>query len=222
MDIALVLRLNGLALCISCAGEGPLSLATKLLVATRNAGKLHELRQILSDLPFEFIDLTFFSSIRDVAETGVTFVENAKIKATGYATQAKVLTLADDSGLEIDALGGAPGVFSARYLGESVPFPKRIESVITRLSGIGPLKRTARFVCAIAMADHEGNILNTSIGTCEGRIAGAPRGSGGFGYDPIFIPQGYNDTFAELDPQLKNRISHRARALEAMRGYLQT
>jgi len=163
-----------------------------------------------------------FRTIREVPETGLSCVENARIKATGYATQAKVLTLADDSGLEIDALGGAPGVFSARYLGESVSFPERIESLLARLSGIEPLKRTARFVCAIAIADHEGNILNTSIGTCEGRIAGAPHGSGGFGYDPIFIPQGYNDTFAELDPHVKNRISHRARALEAMRGYLQT
>lgn len=199
-----------------------MNLPTKLLVATRNAGKLRELQQILSDLSFALIDLTFFSTIREVPETGLSCVENAKIKATGYATQAKVLTLADDSGLEIDALGGAPGVFSARYLGESVSFPERIESLLARLSGIEPLKRTARFVCAIAIADHEGNILNTSIGTCEGRIAGAPHGSGGFGYDPIFIPQGYNDTFAELDPHIKNRISHRARALEAMRGYLQT
>lgn len=193
----------------------------QLLVATRNPGKLRELQEILIDLPLLLIDLTLFPSVQDVPETGRTFGENASIKAIGYATQSKELTLADDSGLEIDALGGAPGVFSARYLGESVSFSVRIESLLRLLSGVDPARRTARFVCAVAIADRDGNILHTSCGTCEGRIAAAPRGTSGFGYDPIFIPHRYESTFADLDPEVKNRISHRARALEITREYLQ-
>lgn len=193
----------------------------QLLVATRNPGKLREVQEILIDLPFLLIDLTLFPSVKEVPETGRTFSENARIKAIGYATQSKELTLADDSGLEIDALGRAPGVFSARYLGESVSFSVRIESLLRLLSGVEPARRTARFVCAIAIADPDGHILHMSCGTCEGRIAAAPRGTRGFGYDPIFIPHRYESTFADLDPAVKNRISHRARALEKTREYLQ-
>lgn len=194
----------------------------KLLIATRNTGKLRELQQILTNLPFVLTDLTDFPSIQEIAETGQTFIENAESKAAGYANQTRLLTLADDSGLEIDALGGAPGVKSARYLGESVSFAVRIQSLLERLSGIEVSKRTARFVCAIAMASREGKILNTSIGTCEGKIASEARGTGGFGYDPIFIPEGYDLTFGELKSEIKNRISHRARALQATRVYLQS
>ncbi len=193
----------------------------ELVMATRNTGKLRELRQALRDLPLALADLTNFPSVREIVETADSFSGNAELKATGYATQTHLLTLADDSGLEIDALGGAPGVHSARYLGESVSFAVRIGSLLARLSSVEPARRTARFVCAIAIAEDQGTMLSISMGTCEGSIASEPRGSGGFGYDPIFIPRGSDLTFGELDSQIKNQISHRARALQGAREYLE-
>ncbi len=141
-----------------------------LLVATRNEGKLQELRQLLADLPLSLLGLDDFPTIQTVAETGLTFVENASLKASGYATQAHILTLADDSGLEVDALGGAPGVLSARYAGEAASDAARIDKLLAELSDIAVETRTARFVCAIAIANSEGSILIVSKGTCEGRI----------------------------------------------------
>lgn len=196
--------------------------STKLLLATRNPGKLSELRQMLSGLPVVITDLTAFPQAPEIAEVGHTFAENAKLKATGYACETRLLTLADDSGLEIDALGKEPGVYSARYLGESVSFAKRIQSLLERLDGVELDERTARFVCAIATADAGGNILNTAVEICEGWIAEQPRGSSGFGYDPIFVPDGYALTFGELDSTVKNVISHRARALTKVISFLQT
>ncbi len=192
-----------------------------LLVATRNEGKLLELRQLLTDLPFVLFGLDDFPAIQAVAEMGSTFVENASLKASGYAGQAQILTLADDSGLEVDALGGAPGVLSARFAGETASDGARINRLLTDLSNIEAAKRSARFVCAIVIADSEGAILNVSKGICEGHIAVAPRGKGGFGYDPVFIPETYRLTFAELKREIKNQISHRARALMDARNYLQ-
>jgi len=199
-----------------------LTASTKLLLATRNPGKLSELRQMLSGLPVVITDLTAFPQAPEIAEVGHTFAENAKLKATGYACETRLLTLADDSGLEIDALGKEPGVYSARYLGESVSFAKRIQSLLERLDGVELDERTARFVCAIATADAGGNILNTAVEICEGWIAEQPRGSSGFGYDPIFVPDGYALTFGELDSTVKNVISHRARALTKVISFLQT
>lgn len=196
--------------------------STKLLLATRNPGKLSELRQMLSGLPVVITDLTAFPQAPEIAEVGHTFAENAKLKATGYACETRLLTLADDSGLEIDALGKEPGVYSARYLGESVSFAKRIQSLLERLDGVELDERTARFVCAIATADAGGNILDTAVEICEGWIAEQPRGSSGFGYDPIFVPDGYALTFGELDSTVKNVISHRARALTKVISFLQT
>jgi XTP/dITP diphosphohydrolase len=191
-----------------------------LLVATRNEGKLQELRQSLADLPLGLLGLDDFPIIQTVAETGLTFVENASLKASGYATQGHILTLADDSGLEVDALGGAPGVLSARYAGEAASDAVRIDKLLAELSGVAVENRTARFVCAIAIASSEGSILNVSTGTCEGQIDLVSHGRHGFGYDPVFIPDGYTSTFAELAPSVKNRISHRARALEGAIDYL--
>lgn len=195
---------------------------THLLIATRNAGKLRELEQLLAGLPFVLTNLADFPHIEQVKEIGKTFVENAVLKAAGYATQARTLTLADDSGLEIDALGGAPGVFSARYLGESASYAARINSLLGELITIDAARRNASFVSAIAIADTDGNVLDVSVGTCEGRIAFGARGSRGFGYDPIFVPDGYDLTFAELDTEVKNEISHRARALRGAREYLES
>lgn len=196
--------------------------AHSLLVATRNEGKLQELRELLIDLPFFLFGLPDFPEIEPVQETRITFVENASLKAAEYAKQTRLLTLADDSGLEVDALGGGPGVFSARYAGESASDSARVKKLLAALSTVEAPKRTARFVSAIAIAGTEGEILNVSRGICEGTIAFAPRGSRGFGYDPVFIPSGYDLTFAELKPETKNRVSHRAHALLATRDYLRT
>ena len=199
-----------------------MSRGTPLLLATRNTGKLRELEQMLSGLPLVVSNLADFRDIVGIEETGNTFVENAALKAAGYATQARLLTLADDSGLEIDALGGAPGVFSARYHGELASYAERIKSLLDELATIDAAKRIARFVSAIAIAGADGNVQDVSLGTCQGRIAFGPRGSGGFGYDPIFVPDDYDLTFAELNIDVKNKISHRARALRGAREYLES
>jgi XTP/dITP diphosphohydrolase len=192
----------------------------QLLIATSNEGKRSELRQLLSDLPLSLFDLRDFPAVERIAETGDTFAENASLKAIGYATQTGLLTLADDSGLEVDALDGAPGVRSARYAGESGLDSQRIEALLAALSFVDESKRSARFVSAVVIADFNREILSVSVGRCEGRIALAPRGTRGFGYDPVFVPNAYDLTFAELEPEIKNQISHRARALAATRAYL--
>ena len=193
-----------------------------LLVATRNQGKLRELCALLSDLPLVLLGLDDFPSIKKVPETGSTFVENASLKASGYARQANILTLADDSGLEVDALDGAPGLLSARYAGEVASDVFRINKLLTEMSNIERAKRSARFVSVIVIANSQGSILNVSQGICEGHIDLAPHGKQGFGYDPVFIPRGYASTFAELSPTVKNRISHRAHALQRACEYLRT
>lgn len=193
---------------------------SQLLIATSNAGKRAEIQLLLSDLPVTLFDFRNFPAIEPIAETGTTFVENASLKAIGYATQTGLLTLADDSGLEVDALDGAPGVRSARYAGESASDAERVQALLTALASVPESRRSARFVSAVAIADSNREILNISVGECEGRIALVARGYGGFGYDPVFIPNGRDLTFAELKPEVKNQISHRARALAATRAYL--
>jgi XTP/dITP diphosphohydrolase len=193
-----------------------------LLLATGNLVKLEELEKLLGDLPFDLCGLDRFPGVERISETGESFVENASLKATGYANQTCLLTLADDSGLEVDALGGAPGVFSARYAGERASDAERTTRILAELSNIEAPMRSAHFVSAVAIASSAGRILKVSVGTCDGRISLAPRGSGGFGYDPIFIPTGYDKTFAELKPEIKNGISHRARALSGARQFLLT
>jgi XTP/dITP diphosphohydrolase len=192
----------------------------ELLVATGNTGKLREIRALLDDLPITLVGLADFPNIEEVAETGSTFVENAALKALGYAQQSGVLTIADDSGLEIDALGGAPGVRSARYLGDHASYIDRMNSLLTALKAANDVARTARFVCAIAIASDKQELLYTTEGTCEGRIAAWPRGSGGFGYDPVFLPEGFTKTFGELPAEIKNGISHRGRALAKAHQFL--
>jgi len=142
------------------------------------------------------------------------------LKAAGYALQTGEMTLADDSGLEVDALGGAPGVLSARYAGDGASDAERVNKLLAELSRVKSSERTARFVSVIAIANREGVILNLSTGACEGLIADAPCGVNGFGYDPVFIPQGFEQTFAELPATLKNRISHRGKALQAATDFL--
>ncbi len=187
----------------------------KLLVATNNPGKLAEYRPLLAELPLEIISLREADINFEPAETGLTFKENAVLKARAYAGRSGLLTLADDSGLEIDALYGEPGVHSARYedtgRGEDV---KRYQSVLRQLDGVPWENRTARFRCVVAVATPDG-LVETAEGAVEGFIGLEPRGEYGFGYDPIFFIPEYNCTMAQLAPEVKNRISHRARAVEA-------
>jgi len=191
-----------------------------LLIATYNQGKLDELRNLLRCLPFELHDLNSLSSIEPVAETGNTFIENATLKAVGYAKQTALMTLADDSGLEVTALGGEPGVRSARYAGDQATDAERVNMLLLALSETKEVERLARFVSAIAIADYHGTVLNVCVGICQGRIAHRPRGSNGFGYDPIFIADGTEKTFAELSADAKSQISHRAIALRGTTEFL--
>lgn len=191
-----------------------------LLLATHNQGKLIELRQLLSSLSFDFQSLRDFSSVEIIEETGDTFEANATLKAAGYARQTGIMTLADDSGLEVAALAGAPGVQSARYAGEDATDRQRIKKLLAELSNRDTNNRTARFVAVIAIADAGGRVLYQTRGTCEGEIAFEPRGSSGFGYDPIFLPCGYEQSFGELEAEVKNVISHRARAVAQARDFL--
>jgi XTP/dITP diphosphohydrolase len=193
---------------------------SRLLVATRNNGKLAELRELLSDLPIELVSLTDVNCRIEIDETGATFAENAVLKAAGYAQSAGLWALADDSGLEIAALGGRPGVLSARYGGDDLGFDRKMEMLLGELSNTDGTDRCARFVCSIAIADADGKILKRSDGICDGKIADRPRGAGGFGYDPIFIPDGYDETFGELSGAIKQKISHRKRAFCQIIPYL--
>ena len=184
----------------------------KLLVATNNAGKVREFAGLLSGLPVQFLSLSDAGDLAEVEETGATFEENAILKARGYAIQSGMWALADDSGLEIEALGNRPGVLSARYGGQGTSFDKKIEMLLKELAATGDALRRARFVSAIAVADAGGEIKYVAEGTVSGNITAAPRGSNGFGYDPIFVPDGFEQTFGELSDGIKGQISHRSRA----------
>ncbi|MBN1428907.1 MAG: XTP/dITP diphosphatase [Anaerolineae bacterium] len=192
----------------------------KILVATHNKGKLREYTELLADLPVEWVSLSDVGIQRDVEETGETFEANARLKATVYARQSGLLTLADDSGLEVEVLDGAPGIQSARYAGPDASDKERYRLLLANLEGIPDEERQARFVCVIAVADHQGEVV-TAEGVREGRITREPRGNHGFGYDPVFWVPEYQATMAELEPEVKNRLSHRALAVEAIRPKLE-
>jgi XTP/dITP diphosphohydrolase len=191
------------------------SVQDRLLVATNNPGKLEEYQHLLRDLSLEIASLRQEEIDYEPEETGVTFEENAILKANAFAKRSGLLTLADDSGLEIDRLGGAPGVHSARYggtrRGEDV---RRYEFVLRQLEGVPEPERTGRFRCVVALATPEGHVA-TAEGAIEGVIAFEPQGDHGFGYDPIFFIPKFDCTMAQLPPETKNRISHRARAAQA-------
>jgi len=184
----------------------------QLLVATNNPGKLREFRALFTGVPLDLVGLDRFDNVVEVEETGATFAENAALKAGGYAIQAASVTLADDSGLEVEALGGRPGVLSARYGSAESTFDQKMAMLLDELDKTEDKTRRARFVAAMAIADETGHILHTARGICSGTIAAEPRGSGGFGYDPLFIPEGYDRTFGELPESVKREISHRGRA----------
>src|SRR6266446_2523323 len=174
MDLTILVWPGRLSSCNADAGNCQVMTPQALLVATRNEGKLEELRQLLDDLPLKLYGLTDFSDVETVPETGETFIENASLKAAGYAKQTGRLTLADDSGLEVDALGGAPGIRSARYAGEGDSDADRTARLLAELSFIPAAKRSARFVSAVAIANSEGQILHVSAGSCDGHIDFAP------------------------------------------------
>jgi len=192
----------------------------RLLLGTRNSGKVKEIETILEDSGWTFSSLREFDEVGPAAEDGVTYAENAIAKARFYAAETELLALADDSGLEVAALGGAPGVHSARYAGDNASDADRRQLLLAELARVDSGDRRARFVAAVAIADPNGVVLNLSEGICEGRITFEPRGTSGFGYDPLFIPDGYDQTFAELPDKVKNLISHRARALMRLRDSL--
>jgi len=191
-----------------------------LVVGTNNSGKFDEIKTILEDLPVRLRSLKEFGNARTAAEPGDTYAENAIAKAQQYGAATGLWTLADDSGLEVEALGGAPGIFSARYAGAGACDHDRRVLLLSELSKMPGSTRNARFVCVVALVDQNQNLINISEGTCSGRISQIPRGTAGFGYDPIFVPNGYEQTFAELIPGIKNLISHRARALLAMKDFI--
>jgi XTP/dITP diphosphohydrolase len=192
----------------------------QLLVATKNAGKIDELKNLLADLPIELKSLSDFPLFPEVEETGETFAENAAIKARDYALQTGLWSLADDSGLEVAALNGAPGIFSARYAGDKADDRKNIEKLMSEFGKTCQENRAARFVCAMAIADEAGEIQFSAEGVCNGTIIDEPRGVNGFGYDPIFVPGGFAKTFAELPASIKRKTSHRAIAAAKIIKYL--
>jgi len=189
----------------------------KLLLATTNQGKAREYRHLLKGLPFQLVTLAEEGIHIAVDEKNTTFEENARLKATVYSNFSHLITLADDSGLEVDALGGEPGIRSARFAGDEASDEDKVERLLARLKEVPWEKRTARFRCVIAIATPEGR-TELCHGECHGLIAFAPKGNNGFGYDPIFYFSELDKTMAELPLETKNQISHRGRAaLEAYR-----
>ena len=188
----------------------------KLIFATGNEGKMKEVRMILADMDYEIVSMKEAGVEIEIIEDGKTFEENALIKATAIMKETGELVLADDSGLEIDYFDKAPGVYSARYLGEDTPYEVKNRVILERMEGVAEEKRTARFVCAIAAAFPDGT-TKTVRGTIEGIIGYESKGENGFGYDPIFYLPEYGCTSAELAPEEKNKISHRGKALQKMK-----
>ena len=191
----------------------------EVVIATRNEGKLREIKDILAPRSLKILSLKDFPGIPEIIEDGSTFAENAAKKAREVARQTDRLAIADDSGLVVDALQGRPGVFSSRYGGEKATDEQKFQKLLAEMSEIPEGKRQAAFVCTIAVATPQGEV-ELLEGRCRGQIAFAPRGKHGFGYDPIFFLPELGKTMAELDPEVKNRISHRARALEKLKELL--
>jgi XTP/dITP diphosphohydrolase len=190
----------------------------RLLVATTNRGKLDEIVELLSGLSLDIHSLADYPLTNPPEETGTTFAENARQKALFYAAHAGVLTVAEDSGLEIDALGGAPGIHSARFGGPATTYPDKFALIEAELRLTDTADRTARFVCALALAD-AGRVVFEARGTVEGLIAPEPRGDGGFGYDPIFFYPPFGCTLAEAADR-KSSVSHRGQAFRELRSFL--
>ena len=195
------------------------ALPREVVIATHNEGKLREIKDILAPWGFKILSLKDFPGIPEIIEDGSTFAENAAKKAREVARQTGRLAIADDSGLVVDALQGKPGVFSSRYGGEKATDEQKFQKLLAEMSEIPEGKRQARFVCAMAVALPRGR-MEVVEGECRGQVTSAPRGKCGFGYDPIFFVPQFGKTMAELEPEEKNRISHRGRALERLKVIL--
>ena len=191
----------------------------KIIFATGNQGKMKEIREILADLDAEILSLMDAGITADIVEDGKTFEENAQIKAKAICELTGEIVLADDSGLEVDYLNKEPGIYSARYMGEDTSYHIKNANIIQRLEGVPDEQRTARFVCAVAAAFPDGTV-KTVRETMEGRIGYEEKGANGFGYDPIFYLPEYGCTSAEISMEEKNKISHRGKALRAIKGEL--
>ncbi len=192
----------------------------KLVLASRNKHKLRELKYFLNGLPFEVLSVDDYPGIPHLIEDGTTFEENALRKARQVYERTHELSLADDSGLEVFFLNGRPGVYSARYAGIDANDEKNNQKLLAEMRGVAPRRRTSQFKAVLALVGKE--IERTTEGICPGILAETPRGTNGFGYDPIFIPNGFNRTYAELTAEEKNRISHRSRAFAKMRDVLKS
>ena len=192
----------------------------ELFIATKNIGKIREIEDLLAGLPVTLRNAAEFTDIIEPEETGETFADNAILKAVYYAQKTGILALADDSGLEVAALQGKPGVFSARYGGADATNEEKIAKLLNELQQTDDKSRLARFVCSMAVADCKGEVKFLTEGICQGEIAYFPKGNNGFGYDPIFIPEGFSETFGELSGEIKRQISHRSRAIEKIIRYL--
>lgn len=190
-------------------------MSKKLLVATHNQGKIREFAEMLADLDVAWLGLQDAGVTMDVAETAVSFRGNALLKATEYAAATGLLTLADDSGLEVDALAGEPGVYTGRYGGEGLTAVQRYQLLLQNMTDVPPGQRSARFRCIIVLVDASGKLLAEAEGVCEGEIALAPQGDGGFGYDPVFYLPQFGKTMAQMGA-VKHQISHRGQALQAL------
>jgi XTP/dITP diphosphohydrolase len=193
----------------------------QLLVATTNPGKLREIRTLMAGVPLELVSLADIHSIAEPAETGTTFEENARLKARYYAACSGLLTIAEDSGLIVDALDGEPGVRSARFLRPDASYPERFEEIFRRLDERPEEPRTARFVAALACVEN-GRVIYETTGVVEGEVASAPHGAGGFGYDPIFYYPPFRRTLAEVSEAEKMRVAHRGVAFRAFAGWLKS
>jgi XTP/dITP diphosphohydrolase len=192
----------------------------EILLGTNNQGKIKEIKNLLADSPIIIRSLQEFPEIDDVEETGTTFTENAVLKAKTYSLKTNLWTLADDSGLEVEVLDNAPGVFSARYAGKNAGNEEKINKVLDEIENKNGKQRNARFICVMALTDEKGNVKKISEGVCEGSIADKPCGINGFGYDPIFIPQNFHNTFGELSDEIKQAISHRNKAIKKIIDFL--
>lgn len=192
-----------------------------LVLGTGNAKKLHELQWVVPKDRIRVTSLSQIPGALDVDETGTTFFENARLKACEQAKHLSRWVLADDSGLEVDALGGQPGVYSARYAGTHGDDAGNNTKLLAELDGVPPEKRGAAFVCVLCLSDRDGNVVFEAEGRCRGRIGEAASGTAGFGYDPLFVIREYRKTFAELDFAVKRAISHRSIAMRKFASWLE-
>lgn len=191
----------------------------ELVIATKNKGKLREIKELLKEFPFKVTSLADYPDAPEIEEDGRTFAQNAIKKAATIAMYTKKLTLGEDSGLQVKALGNRPGIYSARFAGDKADYKKNNLKLLRMLRGVPMESRQARYRCCAALVDGK-SIIDVVEGICSGIIPLRPKGKNGFGYDPLFFIPRYNKTFGELDPAIKAKISHRARALKKVRGVL--